>query len=212
MVETKAKENLNNLETDLNGLIDKNKQGWNKLVNWNYTDSTSTVNVRQDKIPYGIVSTYKESDLIHHTSSSFNSRQFCDFNDYLPKLVLLAHIVNDEFQQSVRNIFNVNERNGIGYLTFQDTQNISKTTKETTISIETLNDIMTEIDNESKLDIDEKSDSVTTKMQTIGARGGNYDTLNEIKYTAGPVKLYSRALVNQRMNIMRKYIQQVHVY
>ena len=112
---------MNNLETNLNELIDKNKQGWNELVNWNYSNNTGSVNVqvnvdvRQDKIPYGIVSTYKESDLIHNTSSSFNSRQFCDFNDYLPKLVLLAHIVDDEFQLSVRNIFNINE-NGIGYL------------------------------------------------------------------------------------------------
>ena len=176
MVKTKAKENLNNLETNLHELIDKNKQlqEWNELVNWNYTNNNS-VNARQDKIPYGIVSTYKESDLIHHTSSSFNGRQFCDFTDYLPKLVLLAHIVDDKFQLSVRNIFNINARNGIGYLTFQDTQNIlsnTTTTQETmSISIETLNDIMTEIDNESKI-----------------------DSANQIKYKAGPVKLYSRAL------------------
>ena len=55
---------------------------------------------------------------------------------------------------------------------------------------------MTEIDDESKIDhdIDEKHDHVTTKLQTtIGARG-NYNTANQIKYTAGPVKLYSRAL------------------
>ena len=57
MVQMKTKENVNNLETDLNELIDKNKQGWNELVNWNYSNNISTVNVRQDKIPYGIVST-----------------------------------------------------------------------------------------------------------------------------------------------------------
>ena len=156
------------MEKNLSALIDKDKNDWNALIDWdpNINESSdSAVRVRQDNIPNGIIATYRESDLIHNTSSSFSSHKFYDFNDYLPKLVLLAHMVDDEFQISVQNIFDIDKKNGIGHLT----------SAKTTIQ---------------RLSTETKNDDIN--VTTIEAN--NDSNSNRIEYTRGPVKLYDRAL------------------
>ena len=188
MVKKKSKENLHNLDNNLKLLIDKDKYVWNDLVKWDLKNNgDNKVVVRQDNIVNGIISRYKESDLIHHTSASFNSHKFCDFNDYLPKLVLLAHMVDDEFQESVRNIFDINVTNGVGNSTFNEKDTLATMTAKstTTFSIETLNDIMNEIENESKINQNDSNNNINAS---------SIRRINAIEYTRGPVKLYSRAL------------------
>ena len=174
IVQVKSKENLQNLENDLNVLINENKQGWNELIKWDMNCDENDF-IRQDKIVNGIVSTYSESDLIHNASSTFNSKKFYDYKDYLPKLVLLAHMVDDEFHLSIENIFNINKKNGIGYLTSNSNQ-ASK--------------LQVEIDSESKTN--DNNGAVTTGISNSGNR--RTKNKNKISYMRGPVKLYSRAL------------------
>ena len=97
-------------------------------------------------------------------------------------------MVDDEFQLSVRNIFNVNKMNGIGYLTLDEKNTTTTATATTTLSIDMLNDFMTKTDNETKTD---ENDSDTTGNSS---NNSNLDMNNVIEYTRGPVKLYSRAL------------------
>ena len=180
MVEKKSKENLHHLDNDLKLLIDKNKHGWHKLVNWDMNNHSQT-SIGQDNIVNGVTSPHKETYLIHNTSSSFNSHKFCDFNDYLPKLVLLAHMVDEPFQESVRHIFNINKPNNIGYVAAQE----NNTMTATTFSIETMSEMMNEIDNDRK--------AHGTNNNSDSSNNSN-NSENAIEYTPGPVKLYSRAL------------------
>eukprot|EP01083_Nonionella_stella_P146996 463062_1 len=64
---------------------------------------------RQDLIPNGITSRYTYNHLVEKSGSAFNSAKFYDFNEYLSQLVLLAQIVDDEFQQSIQQIFSIDK-------------------------------------------------------------------------------------------------------
>eukprot|EP01084_Bolivina_argentea_P093806 168656_1 len=98
---------LNKLEENLNKLASKNQAHWDALVKWDIEDQYSIV--RQDSIPNGITAQYTDSQLFEYASGSFNTHKFYDYNEYLPQLVLLAQLVDDEFQKSVQNIFNIDK-------------------------------------------------------------------------------------------------------
>ena len=126
LVKNESYKNLEQLDSDLNDLINNNRNGkkdWNSLISWpvNYFDiidveykNISTL--RQDCIPNGLKSDYTENDVIPYASSSFNSRNFYDFNVYLPQLVLLSRTVNDKFQKSVSKVFNIDATSKTGFL------------------------------------------------------------------------------------------------
>ena len=180
MLQTKSKYNLKQLDNNIKELSNKNRDGWNGLIEWdtnsdnkennkNNNDNSSVI--RQDTIETGIISRYKETDLLHNTTSTFNSDKFCDFNDYLPKLVLLAHMVDDELHKSIRNTFNINKTDGKGYLKTETQDEKDSTINVTTTAVLSIN--VNKFDNESKID---------------------NNVSNTIEYTSGAVKLYQRAL------------------
>eukprot|EP01083_Nonionella_stella_P073837 199931_1 len=113
LVEGQAKEQLNTLACNLNELANKNKDDWNALVKWEIPDADKDIKQpRQDKVPNAIIPRYTEKELSEQgsSSSSFNSHTFYDYYEYLPQLVLLAQIVDDEFQNSVQKIFNIDKK------------------------------------------------------------------------------------------------------
>ena len=99
-MKVEKKRQLETLESNLNNLISSNKHDWNSLVSFDIKNDYGIDEVRQDTVPNGIVSNHKIDDLVEHTSAAFNSAKFYDFNEYLPKLVLLAQFVDDTFQKS----------------------------------------------------------------------------------------------------------------
>eukprot|EP01083_Nonionella_stella_P002406 6952_1 len=105
LVDAEAKNQLDALEEDLNVLANKSKDQneWNELVKWNY-GTTHSEQLRQDTIPNGITNAYPYSQLAACSDDTFNSPRFHDYNQYLSQLVLLAHMVDDEFHKSVQNI------------------------------------------------------------------------------------------------------------
>ena len=100
LVKSEQLRQLETLESNLDRLISSNKHDWNALVTFDIKDEYHIDKIRQDTVPNGIVSNHNIADLVQHTSAAFNSSKFYDFNEYLPKLVLLAHIVDDKFQKS----------------------------------------------------------------------------------------------------------------
>eukprot|EP01083_Nonionella_stella_P268593 908112_1 len=107
LVENESKNQLKKLEQDLDGLANKNRAEWDKLVKWNC--ASQYVTARQDLIPNGITSRYTHGDLAEKSGSTFCATTFYDFNEYLSQLVLLAQIVDDEFQQSIQQIFRIDK-------------------------------------------------------------------------------------------------------
>ena len=121
LVNKESDKQLGKLKNDLDKLIHNSKQDWDNLVKWSQESADDVKddgknNARQDCVPNGLVSDYTNDDLIAYASSSFSSRKFYDLNVYLPKLLLLSHIVDDKFQQSVQKIFNINKTTGNGIL------------------------------------------------------------------------------------------------
>eukprot|EP01083_Nonionella_stella_P174877 607421_1 len=102
LVNAEADRQLMKLDTDLNELANANREDWNELTTWDLPDDYDVV--RQDLIPNGIVSRYTYNQLSESSGSTFNSPRFYDYNQYLSQLVLLAHMVDDEFHKSVQNI------------------------------------------------------------------------------------------------------------
>eukprot|EP01083_Nonionella_stella_P002407 6953_1 len=106
LVDAEAKNQLDALEEDLNVLANKSKDQneWNELVKWNY-GTTHSEQLRQDTIPNGIINTYPYSQLSACSNDTFNSPRFHDYNQYLSQLILLAHLVDDDFHKAVQNMF-----------------------------------------------------------------------------------------------------------
>eukprot|EP01083_Nonionella_stella_P031595 86541_1 len=119
LVENESKNQLKKLEHDLHDLAGANQQEWNTFVTWDVVNQYETA--RQDLIPNGITSRYTYNHLLEKSGSAFNSTKFYDFNEYLSQLVLLAQIVDDEFQQSIQQMF------GIDKVTHQGTFTENKT-------------------------------------------------------------------------------------
>eukprot|EP01083_Nonionella_stella_P039281 106840_1 len=142
MVETESANELNNLETNLKRVQNGKQKEWNQLTTWDIPHDTIVLpemmnrknernptggytysNVRQDNIPNGLQSRYKFSELLEHSTSRFNAYKFYDYNEYLPQLILLAQMVDNEFQKSVQNIFNINKYSLVGQIENDDANN-----------------------------------------------------------------------------------------
>ena len=118
LVNVKSENGLQKLEEDLKNLADENPEDWKELINWDLEDQYEII--RQDAIPGGVKSKYSHSQLLQRSTSKFDSLRFYDFNQYLSELVLLAQIVDDEFQKSMQNIFNINKKTNIGHIISDD--------------------------------------------------------------------------------------------
>merc|ERR1712228_121894 len=64
---------------------------------------------RQDMIVNGIASRYTFDQLSTSSGTTFNSPQFYDYNQYLSQLVLLAQIVDEDFQASIQEIYGIDK-------------------------------------------------------------------------------------------------------
>merc|ERR1712087_389541 len=103
---------INNLEENLMKMASEQKEEWNELTKWDIPNEYESA--RQDMIINGIASRYTFDQLSTSSGTNFNSPQFYDYNQYLSQLVLLAQIVDDEFQASVQAIYGVDKVTNIG--------------------------------------------------------------------------------------------------
>eukprot|EP01083_Nonionella_stella_P087033 241976_1 len=126
LVKNESKNQITKLEHDLDDLANQNRVEWNTLLKWNLDDADSCAN-RQDLIPNGITSRYTYKHLLEKSGSAFNSTKFYDFNEYLSQLVLLAQIVDDQFQQSVQQMFSINKMGHEGILSSNSVDTEEKT-------------------------------------------------------------------------------------
>eukprot|EP01084_Bolivina_argentea_P194418 333567_1 len=119
MVDIEAQNELNKLGTDLYVMQNKSENEWNELITWNpdiekqYSEYTSA---RQDTCPNGIQPQYTYNELAQHTglSATFNAHSHYDYYEYLSQLTLLAHIVDESFQNSVQKMFNIDKHTKTG--------------------------------------------------------------------------------------------------
>merc|ERR1719410_1511961 len=86
-------------------MADAQKDDWQALTKWDIPNEYESA--RQDMIVNGIASRYTFDQLSASSGTTFNSPQFYDYNQYLSQLVLLAQIVDGEFQASVQKIFQI---------------------------------------------------------------------------------------------------------
>merc|ERR1712228_1087042 len=78
-----------------------------ELTRWEIP--TEYESARQDMIVNGIASRYTFDQLLESSGTTFNSPQFYDYNQYLSQLVLLAQIVDEDFQASVQKIYGIDK-------------------------------------------------------------------------------------------------------
>ena len=121
IVETESKRQIKELEDALNRDANKNKDDWNRLVEFEVPKKRLFAlidplkGVRQDNIANGIVSEYHRSALHQNaTNSSFDGANFYDLQQFLPNLALNAQILDDEFQRSVVGALGIDKVTGIG--------------------------------------------------------------------------------------------------
>jgi len=107
MVNVEAMNQINELEANIDGMASKQKNDWNALIKWNIPNEYESA--RQDLIVNGIASRFTFDQLSASSGTTFNSPQFYDYNQYLSQLVLLAQIVDEEFQLSVQDIFGIDK-------------------------------------------------------------------------------------------------------
>merc|ERR1719242_2159153 len=103
LVNVEAMNQINNLDENLMKMADKQKDDWLALVEWKIPNEYDSA--RQDMIINGIASRYTFDQLSTSSGTTFNSPQFYDYNQYLSQLVLLAQIVDEEFQASGQTIY-----------------------------------------------------------------------------------------------------------
>ena len=114
LAESGSSNQVNELQKDLKVLEKKQQNDWNELIKWNIPNLPNKSDVRQDRVPNGIVSQYSYNKLTESSESTFNSPNFYDYNQYLSQLVLLAHVVDQEFQESVQSMYSVDKITGKG--------------------------------------------------------------------------------------------------
>ena len=105
LVDVEAMNQINNLEKKINQMANNQKSDWMALTEWDIPNEYESV--RQDLIFNGIASRYTFYQLSASSGTTFNSPNFYDYNQYLSQLVLLAQIVDEEFQASVQKIFGI---------------------------------------------------------------------------------------------------------
>merc|ERR1712228_78214 len=107
LVNVEAMSQLNKLEENMMKMASKQQADWLALTKWDIPNEYQSA--RQDMIVNGIASRYTYNQLSTSSGATFNSPQFYDYNQYLSQLVLLAQIVDEEFQASVQGIFQVDK-------------------------------------------------------------------------------------------------------
>merc|ERR1712228_764888 len=105
LVNVEAMNQINNLDENLMKMAKKQKNEWMELTEWETQNEYDSA--RQDIIINGIASRYTFDQLSASSGTNFNSPQFYDYNQYLSQLVLLAQIVDEEFQASVQAIYGI---------------------------------------------------------------------------------------------------------
>eukprot|EP01083_Nonionella_stella_P270483 916003_1 len=125
------------LEENITSDGDKNKGAWTELITYEIPANKlvklqpliingaveETVIARQDTIPNGLTSQYNKAMLDTNVSNkSFDAATFYDHYVYLSTLSLLSQSVDDAFQASVRQVFNIKTEYGenIGYIQDDD--------------------------------------------------------------------------------------------
>merc|ERR1719242_1887337 len=107
LVNVEAMNQINNLDETLMEMAEKQKDDWLALTKWDIPNEYESA--RQDMIVNGIASRYTFDQLSTSSGTTFNSPQFYDYNQYLSQLVLLAQIVDEEFQASVQKIYGIDK-------------------------------------------------------------------------------------------------------
>merc|ERR1712228_1077383 len=97
----------NNLDENLMKMASEQKDDWLALTKWEIPNEYESF--RQDMIVNGLASRYTFDQLSTSSGTTFNSPQFYDYNQYLSQLVLLAQIVDEEFQASVQAIYGIDK-------------------------------------------------------------------------------------------------------
>eukprot|EP01083_Nonionella_stella_P047915 128311_1 len=129
MVKKKSIQLTKELERNITMDTAKNKDGWKQLIEYdiscNKLTTLSPLNgaepgtsvARQDTVPNGLRSQYNK-DTLHRNASTdtFDGAVFYDRHIYLSTLSLLSQSVDAEFQRSVKDIFNVNDKDSTGYV------------------------------------------------------------------------------------------------
>merc|ERR1712228_152245 len=107
LVNVEAMNQINNLDENLMKMASKQKDDWLALTKWEIPNEYESA--RQDMIVNGLASRYTFDQLSTSSGTTFNSPQFYDYNQYLSQLVLLAQIVDEDFQASVQEIYGIDK-------------------------------------------------------------------------------------------------------
>eukprot|EP01083_Nonionella_stella_P104191 298291_1 len=112
IVDFESKNNLAKLQQDLNELANENPDEWKQLTQWDLSKSANVP--RQDCVVRGIESRYTYTQLLLYVGAKFDAFKWNEVTQYLGELILLAQMVDDAFQSSVKTLFNVNGITGFG--------------------------------------------------------------------------------------------------
>eukprot|EP01083_Nonionella_stella_P256747 879597_1 len=127
LVKQKSIDLVRDLEENVAKDGDKNKDAWNELISYEIASNKlvqlkplitngameETVVARQDTIPNGLTAQYNKAVLDTTVSTkAFDASAFYDHYVYLSSLSLLSQSVDDAFQASIRQIFNINTEFG----------------------------------------------------------------------------------------------------
>ena len=97
-------------------LADENKNDWNNLIEWKLSKEIK-FDSRQDRVPDGLRAEYTVSELTQFeilSNSEFNAFKHYDYNQYLSRLLLLAHSVDTDFQTAIKKLFKIDSVTNIG--------------------------------------------------------------------------------------------------
>ena len=122
MVNIESQKQISNLEQNIALLANKNVSSWNELVQWQLEQEIK-FDVRQDRVPDGLRSEYTVSQLTQYavmTTTDFNVYQHYDYNQYLSKLILLAHSVDTDFHASIKHLFAIDPVTNIGCIKYDE--------------------------------------------------------------------------------------------
>ena len=107
--ETKIQSNI--LSEPMREIENKNILEWNKLINYSIDTNYKYEDVRQDVIKRGLKSEYTVKYLTQNVSisSTFNPLTHYDLSQYLTKLILICHEIDDKFHIDMERLFNINK-------------------------------------------------------------------------------------------------------
>ena len=107
--ENKTQSNI--LKIPMMEMENKNINEWKEFLSYNVKTNYNFDDVRQDIIPNGLKPEYTQESITKAVplSSKFNPLVHYDLSQYLSKLVLLSHSVDDLFQKDIQYIFNIDK-------------------------------------------------------------------------------------------------------